>query len=237
MATRETLFNFGITPDGGDDFFKIGPIGNVSPAPTQAQKDAQGLLASSKEGGSASFASKEFAASVIGGAADIASQILDLQALEGSLDAQAKIAAENARRLIFNAERRRAGSNRLRTEMLQTANNVMASNLVAAFASGLKNSGSPARANEAVRSQLDINRFFVFSDAESLAQEDERQAARFNELTEELKKRASEAGFGFSEVLGIVATVAAIVAAPATGGTSLALLGVSGAATVGSRFV
>jgi len=223
MATRQSLFDSNIQ---GDPFFFTVGSSQTSSVPTQVQ----GLTASAKETEKDSLFRRR-TASVIGGAADIGKSFLEFKTVQGSLESQAEQLEENARIADLNARRTRVASDRIRTSALEVANNVMASNLVASFASGIRNSGSAARANEAVRSQLDINRFFIFSDSEITAQEFNRKAVFFREQAEEARKQAESAGFGLA--LDIISTVAGVAAAFTTGGASLALAGVSAGAKVG----
>jgi len=235
MATRQSLFDSSI--QGNPNFFTLGtPRANIQ-GPTRtsaAQRFEQRSTASAKETKKDSLF-RQRTEDVIGGAADIGLELLRLKQVQGNLESQAEQLEENARIARLNADRTRVASDRIRTSMLETANNVMASNLVAAFASGLRNSGSAARANESVRSQLDINRFIVFSDQEINARELERQAARFEALAREKREQAEGSTFG--TVLGIVGTIAGVAAAFYTGGASLALTGVSAGANVGRGFV
>lgn len=174
-------------------------------------------------------------ASAASGLADIGADIIQFKAIQSGLESQVAQLEENARIARFNADRTRVASDRIRTSMLETANNVIASNIVASYASGLRNSGSTAKANEAVRSQLDINRFFVFSDAEIKAQELERQAAFFEAQAREKREQAEDSFFG--TFLGVVGTVAGVAAAFTTGGASLALTGVAVGSKIGKGFV
>lgn len=235
MATRESLFDSSIR--GDPFFFKVGKPDDSTQNLTQtsaSQIEFQRLSASADKAGDDSLF-RQRTASVISGISAIGADLLELKAVQGSLNSQAEQLEENARISRINADRTRIASDRIRTSMLETANNVMASNIVAAFASGLRNSGSASRANESVRSQLDINRFYVFSDKELNARELERRAARFEAMAREKRKQAKGSSFGLA--LNILGTVAGVAAAFATGGTSLALTGVAAGAGIGKGFV
>ncbi len=146
---------------------------------------------------------------------------------------------ENIRRNIFQKERISAINSRIQTEMIETANEVTGANRVAAYASGLRNSGSVARANEAILSQLNTSRFYASTDAEIRRDEMDRQQsfrnrqtkARIEQIDRQIKELKSRKKLG--GIVGVfkgVISVAGIVAAPFTGGASL---GISRAANVG----
>lgn len=196
MATQTSLFQNDRSIRGDPNFFRVGTAGDDFQGPrrtSEFQRQTSGLLAD-QAGKSQASKNQSVIDEGIAAFANVGANIINTKAVQSSLGSSIDQLQENITRRNKQKNRIRVASDRIRTSMGETADQVVGANIVSAYASGITNTGSAALANERVISQLGFNRFIVFSDAEIQAAELDRQNALAQEQIRKLKAAQSKAG-------------------------------------------